>query len=100
MGREVTVRAETLIREGKRVSEPHTWVFTGSRIRKEGYAADLEGSVIALWHDPDALIDNPSPAGAVNGHTANTPRVPKPGTRIQLIVKAEAPTPASQGSGQ
>ena len=35
------------------------WVYTGSRLREDGFAAQLDGSIISLITDPDALINNP-----------------------------------------
>lgn len=35
------------------------WVYTGSRLREDGFAAQVDGSIISLITDPDALINNP-----------------------------------------
>lgn len=35
------------------------WVYTGSRLREDGFAAQLDGSIVSLITDPDALINNP-----------------------------------------
>lgn len=35
------------------------WVYTGSRLREDGFAAQLDGSIISLITDPDALVNNP-----------------------------------------
>lgn len=37
------------------------WVFTGSRLREDGFAAELDGSIVSLITDGDALINNPRP---------------------------------------
>lgn len=39
------------------------WVYTGSTIVQGQFLAQGEGSFIALYHDPAALIDNASPGG-------------------------------------
>ena len=72
----------------------HAWVFTGSRILAGGFEADLQKSLVAVWHDPAAIVDNPLPGGANNAYVVNARRVPRRGTPIELIFKATAPTNA------
>ena len=67
----------------------HPWVFTGSRILKEGFEADIAKSLVAIWHDPAAILDNPLEEGADNIYIVNAPRNPKRGTHIELILKAK-----------
>ncbi len=69
-------------------AESHNWVFTGSRILKEGFEADIAKSLVAIWHDPAAILDNPTEEGADNIFIVNASRAPKRGTRIEFIVKA------------
>lgn len=64
------------------------WVFTGSRIIREGFEADLAKSLVAVWHDPAAILDNPRPGGSNNVHSVHPKRVPKRGTRIEFVVRA------------
>lgn len=66
----------------------HTWVFTGSRIVPQGFEADLEKSLIAVWHDPAAIINNPLPGGAINAYIVNAKHVPKRAIPIEFIIKA------------
>ena len=84
------VRAESLLVSGsKDVSMPdHAWVFTGSRILKEGFEGDIAKSLVAIWHDPAAILDNPLSSGANNVWSINPKRTPKRGTPIEFIVKA------------
>ncbi len=84
------VRAESLLVSGaKEVPMPdHAWVFTGSRILKEGFEGDIAKSLVAIWHDPAALLDNPLPTGANNVWSVNSKRTPKRGTPIEFIIKA------------
>lgn len=35
------------------------FVYTGSRIREDGFAAQLDGSIVSLITDADALVNNP-----------------------------------------
>jgi hypothetical protein len=37
------------------------WIYTGSRLRDDGFAAQLDGSIVSLITDADALINNPRP---------------------------------------
>lgn len=66
-GRMVPLRPETWITrkvEDRLVdSEPLQWVFTGSTFYNGKFMAQAEGSIIAVYHDPVALIDNASPGG-------------------------------------
>jgi hypothetical protein len=39
------------------------WVFTGSMVLDGRFMAQADGSMIALYHDPAALVDNASPGG-------------------------------------
>jgi hypothetical protein len=39
------------------------WVFTGSVVYQGRLAAQLGGSIVALYHDPAAMVDNASPGG-------------------------------------
>jgi hypothetical protein len=39
------------------------WVFTGSVVNEGRLAAQLGGSIVALYHDPAAMVDNASPGG-------------------------------------
>lgn len=91
-------RAEDLLLEmpGQRPAPHGPWVFTGSRILKEGFEADLSHSLIAVWHDPAAILDNPRPAGASNAYVVHSRRTPKRGTKVELVIRA-LPAPASRG---
>lgn len=109
--------------------EPRPFVFTGSRFvpnpeaRFEDapkgtprtiFAASSSGSLIALYHDPDAILDNPRVTGGdipillptfglpdlvdwVSGderHRAHTGRLPARGTRAVLHIRAVPASPA------
>ena len=89
-GAEQEAHAEDLILEvpSKRPMPPNRWVFTGSRVVKEGFEADLEKSLVAVYHDPAAILDNPLPGGATNSYIVNTKRVPRRGTTVDFVLKA------------
>ncbi|HEV2471337.1 MAG TPA: YdjY domain-containing protein [Chthonomonadales bacterium] len=86
------VPAEGLVAQmpGFKRMPPHAWVFTGSRVLKAGFEADLCGSLVAVWHDPAAMLDNPLPGGGTNSYVANTANLPPLGTRIRLVFHALA----------
>lgn len=54
---------ESFVLDRKAGTSPKTspWVYTGSRLREDGFAAQLDGSIISLITDADALINNPRP---------------------------------------
>lgn len=87
------VRAEDLISQmpNNKPMPPHNWVFTGSRIVKEGFQADLEKSLVAVWHDPVAILDNPLPGGGDNAYVVNTKRTPPRNTAVEVVLKAVNP---------
>lgn len=47
-------------REAQHAMPLSKWVFTGSMIRDSAsFAADIEGSIIAVYSDPVAILNNP-----------------------------------------
>ena len=66
------------------------WVYTGSKIFDGRFLAQVEGSIVALWHDPVVLIDNASPGGESNGiWFSKEGAVPPVGTPVTVIIKAK-----------
>lgn len=100
-GEQHNVPAEELMVEmpGEKPSASHNWVFTGSRILKEvGFEAEAEKSLIAVWHDPAAILDNPSPAGSLNVYAVGK-KCPRVKTQIELVISAVAvPIASTPGS--
>ena len=84
----------------KRPLPPNRWVFTGSRVVKEGFEADLAKSLVAVYHDPAAILDNTLPGGVTNSYVVNTKRVPKRGTPVDFVVKALPVSPSSSSARQ
>lgn len=39
------------------------WVYTGSAVQNGRFVAQVGGSIVALYHDPAAMVDNASPGG-------------------------------------
>jgi len=54
-------RAEDFVHDRKagRATSRGAWIYTGSRLREDGFAAQLDGSIVSLITDADALINNP-----------------------------------------
>lgn len=87
-----TMRIEQLIfnKKTNQSMQDTDWIFTGSRIMQGVFMSQVEGSLIALFHDPSALIDNPSPGGEDDTiWYANSKIVPPNGTLVMLDVLAK-----------
>jgi len=61
--KERRARAESLVLDRKRKTAmaKGDWIYTGSRLREDGFAAQADGSIISLITDVDALVNNPRP---------------------------------------
>ena len=83
-------RAEDLVfnRVAQRAMKHTDWVFSGSRVNKNGvFMAQAVGTLITTFHDPDAIIDNPLPEGADDTvYIVNTQIAPPKGTAIRMII--------------
>lgn len=86
-GAEHDVRAEALVKRepGGAAMAEHDWSFTGSRLIHEGLQADLDGSLIAIWHDPAAVLDNPLRSGSDNAWMVDSDRAPVHGTPVRIV---------------
>lgn len=95
-GKTAKVPAEEFVwdRETNRPMERTTWVYTGSRFDEEGrYLAQITRSVIATYHDPDALLDHPLKGGASpHQYGPNVTMVPPEGTPLTIWVEREPET--------
>ncbi len=62
-GRPGRFRAEQFVHDGKAngPAARGVWIYNGSRLREDGFAAQLDGSIVSLITDGDALINNPRP---------------------------------------
>jgi hypothetical protein len=77
------------ILDNKRVNiSGFEWVYTGSKVHDGRFIAQMEGSFIALYHDPAALVDNASQGGESDKiwfvREGATPPV---GTPVTLTIK-------------
>ena len=57
-GKEKKARIEEMVLQGKEAVGQVPWVFTGSVVREGIFAAQADKSIIAVFHDPVALIDH------------------------------------------
>jgi len=65
------------------------WVFTGSVVTSGRFAAQAEGSIISVFHDPAAMIDNASAGGESDKiWFVKEGAVPPVGTPVTLVIKA------------
>jgi len=67
---------------------PVSWVFTGSFVNEGVFMAQVEKSIMAVYHDPAAMIDNPLPDGASDEFWfVNEGHVPPAGTPVTVIIR-------------
>lgn len=86
-----SVRAEKLVynQKEKQTMQETYWVFTGSRIVDGQFLADTEGSMIATFNDPLAIINNPLPTGDDDTlYFCNEKLIPSEGTKITVTIRA------------
>lgn len=63
------------------------WVFTGSSVWDNRFMAQIEGSIVAVFHDPVALIDHTSESGTDDTvYFANKDILPGVGTSVRLRI--------------
>jgi hypothetical protein len=64
------------------------WIFTGSIVRDGVFIAQVEKSIVAVFHDPAALIDNPLPEGGSDEvWFVNEGKIPSVGTDVTVIIQ-------------
>lgn len=93
-GKKINVKPEewiTLTLDGvQKEVPPVRWVFSGSVVNNGRFAAQVEGSMIAVYHDPVAMIDNASPGGESDKvWFVKTGSVPPVGTPVIITIKAK-----------
>ncbi len=64
------------------------WIFTGSYFYQGRFIAQIEKSIIAVYYDPIAIINNPLPE-RINDEIwyVNEDKVPKIGTEVKIIFR-------------
>ena len=64
------------------------WVFTGGRLINDQLTSQLYHNLIAVYRDPDALINNPLPGGTDDRtYRVNTDTIPPKGTKVKVIIR-------------
>jgi hypothetical protein len=70
------------------VLSPMNWIFTGSIISNGAFMAQVEKSIVAIFHDPVALIDNPLKEGASDEiWYVNEKEAPPVGTKVTVTIR-------------
>ncbi len=88
----VVVPAYRMMRNVKNKKEmpPCHWVFTGSRLNEDGYAADMTGYTVTVVNFDMALIDVPELASSSNEKLEweyNPDLCPKKGSKVTMIIE-------------
>jgi len=66
------------------------WVYTGSVVIQGQFLAQTGGSIVAIYHDPAALIDNASPGGESDEiWFVKEGSVPPIGTPVTITIRAK-----------
>jgi len=62
-GKSVRIRVEDFVfdKDARKRMKHLNWIYNGSFIDSDGFAAQQTGSIISLIDDPEALINNPLP---------------------------------------
>jgi hypothetical protein len=75
--------------EGSPLNPIH-WIFTGSVVRNGAFMAQVEKSIVAVYHDPIAMFDNPLPDGGNDEiWFVREGRVPPVGREVTVIITKE-----------
>jgi hypothetical protein len=93
--REARIEEWIVNREDGAPMKPTSWIYTGSVVANGVFLAQVERSIVAIFHDPVAMIDNPLPEGG-SGKIwfANPDKVPVPGTEVTVVIQREAEPPS------
>ena len=84
-----TFRAEEFVhnRKANQALGRGPWIYNGSRIREDGFAAQLDGSIVSLITDADALINNTRPGHEDDDNwLVRTNNLPAVGFPIEVIL--------------
>lgn len=84
--------AALILKKTKDKSEtvPINWIYTGSKILQGEFLAQESGSIVAVYRDPAALIDNASPGGDNDEiWFVNQEVTPAAGTEVIVTIQAK-----------
>ena len=84
-----TVALEKWLKKNKSKLNNIPWVFTGSMVIDGVFMAEVERSIIAIFHDPVAMIDHQLPEGADDQiWFVDSEQTPTRGTDVTVIIEA------------
>ncbi len=64
-----------------------TWIFSGSYVDKDGFAAQVQGSMIAVYLDRNAMINSPAKGNWDDALWISNPAaIPDEGTPVTVIL--------------
>ncbi len=87
-GKERTVPIDEWITMNNNVASAIPWVFTGSVVSDGIFLAQIEKSIIAVYHDPTSLIDHQMAEGGNDEiWKVNSSRVPDKGTGVTVVIE-------------
>jgi hypothetical protein len=90
-GKQVTKSASEIVRDLRtnKAMKSTVWVFTGSTMNQGYFTADMDGSIIAVYNDPVAILNNPLEGRADDTvYGSNKDTLPPPGTKVTMIIRA------------
>ncbi|MFN0128986.1 MAG: YdjY domain-containing protein [Verrucomicrobiales bacterium] len=89
-GAEKTARLDEWITDltTKKPAAPTSWIYTGSYLNDEKhFAAEVDGSLVALYHDSRALINSPREGADNDEQWVPAKVVPPKGTPVTVLVR-------------
>ncbi|MFZ5758242.1 MAG: YdjY domain-containing protein [Thermodesulfobacteriota bacterium] len=86
-GKEKKAEVEEWISKGDKPAGAIPWVFTGSVVMDGVFMAQVEKSIIALFHDPIALIDHQLAEGTSDEIWQVAGNVPPVGTKVTVVIE-------------
>lgn len=87
-GEEKKIPIEQWVLVNQRPVTDIPWVFTGSVIAGGVFMAQADKSIVAVYHDPVAMIDHQLESGANDEvWTVNSSTVPMVGTKVKVIIE-------------
>ncbi len=94
-GKEKTARLESWVEDFKRrkPAADGPWVYNGSRIEDNAFAAETDGSFIALYVDSRSILNNPREDTDSDEVWFPAKDLPAKGTKVTLILKPVAAAP-------
>jgi hypothetical protein len=89
-GEEKTARLDEWVTDiiTKKPAEPAPWIYTGSYLSEEKrFAAEVDGSIAALYHDARALLNSPRQGADNDEQWTPAAEVPPKGTPVTVIIR-------------